>query len=419
MSAGSEGKAGRARKRHAHLMEIDPSGRPLKRAGFEAAVALGLIVLWVVAVSFIFFLMRTGLVGGGTLEHAGPSGPLMLAALAILSWAGAEIAVGRFGLIWPGSAFGLIGPLSLGFAIALSTPELRVADHWSRVAIVSSVAGMAMVPFLFRFRLPGLVSPIMTFSLVGFFLFTYGADAERIRQMEGFSPRGIVAALLDQPVMTAVFGVLAVAATWYARRLDMSGENFGLAAARPLHLVGGGIAALVAGRLLLLLPTPLDAILLVAFFVAITVWTLRVNRVAVAFAGHFAMGKPMVLAITEPMGLTMGLEEWVQVFTAILLFDLLSWPWLHRLSQRLGWTLGPGGRVPPDRPGIMWRYWPYATEEGLDRWAAERAERKARRAERRAGRRAARMARRLGARASRATPAPLSGGIDPTATDPK
>ena len=27
---------------------------------------------------------------------------------------------------------------------------------------------------------------------------------------------------------------------------------------------------------------------------------------------------------------------------------------------RNGWTLGPGGRIPEERPGWAWRYWPYA-----------------------------------------------------------
>lgn len=369
-------------------MVIDPSGRPVERAGFEAVFAIGLILVWVFIMGGVFALMAGDMAGAG----AWPS--FALAGLCGLCWAYAEVVAGRWHLIWPASALGVVGPLSLGFAVALATPELRTGPHMLRLAIISGVAGVAMIPFMFRFRLPGLVSPIITFSLVGMFLGVYGADVNRIKEMEGFSPRGIVAALMDQPLAIGVFGVLGLVAMVMARRLDMKGENFALASARPLHLVGAGVVVLVAGRLLAMLPHPADLIALSALWIACIVWTMRINRVAVMFATHFAMAKPLKNAIVEPLGVELTLEQWSTILGAVLLFDILIWPFLHVLSQRIGWTLGPGGRVPPDRPGVMWRYWPYATESSLDRWA----ERKARRREERQARRERRQKRREASR---------------------
>ncbi|MEM6905456.1 MAG: hypothetical protein AAF568_06140, partial [Pseudomonadota bacterium] len=289
---------------------------------------------------------------------------LSLIGLSCLCWAFCEVVVGRWRLIWPGSALGIIGPLSLGFALALSTPELRMGPFLPRLAIIAAVAGVAMIPFLFRFKLPGLVSPIMTFSLVGLFLTLYGADMDRLREIEGFSPRGIVAALMDEPHFVALFGVFGVVATVMARRLDMQGGNFGLAAARPLHLVGGGVAALVLGRLLAYLPQPLDLVGLTLAWTAAWLWTLRVNRIAVLFAMHYAMAKPVIQAIAELWGAEFTLWQWSYMLGAILVLSLAVWPIAHKASRDAGWTLGPGGIIPPEsREGWLWRFWPYAGEK--------------------------------------------------------
>lgn len=366
----------------AQAFEIDPSGRPLKRAGFEAIFALGLVFVWIVAIGGLFALM-------GKDRAAAIAWPtLSLVALTLICWWGAEIVARRHHLIWPGSALGILGPLSLGFALALSTPELRTGPHLTRLAIVAGVGGLAMIPFFLRFRLPGLVSPIITFLLVGLFLSLYGTDPARLRELEGFSPRGIVAALMSDPRAAAAFGALALAGAVLARRLDLGGDNFGLAAARPLHLVGGGVVALVAGRALALAPHPLDIALLAAAFLIAWAWALRLNRIAVLFATQFAMAKPMILAVATPLGLRLDLGDWTILLTLMLAVQMLSWPALHRLSRRLGWTLGPGGRVPPlEHPGVFWRFWPYATEESLARWADEREERRAARALRRRSKR--------------------------------
>jgi len=348
-----------ARRRLGHdPIDIHPSGRPVKGVGTEAAFSFAMVLIWVVLMAAVFALMAGNPAGAGLWPT------FTLVGFFCLCWAFAEVVVGRWRLIWPGSALGLLGPLSLGFAVALSTPELRAAQPLHHIALVSIVAGVGMIPFLFRFKLPGLVSPIITFSLVGLFLELYGADMNRLKQMEGFSPRGIIAALLNEPIFMALFGVLSAAAAVYARRLDMKGGNFGLAAARPLHLIGGGVAVLIAGRVLGWLPNPLNIGTLSLLWIAAHLWGLRVNRVGVQIAMHFAMVKPLVHAIIDPMGLTMTIQDWSWLLTGLLIFDLALWPIGHKWSRSLNWTLGPGGKRPPlDRPGWKWRYWPYALED--------------------------------------------------------
>ena len=344
----------------ANQWAIDPSGRPLKRAGLEAVFAIGLLIAWAVVMGGVFHLMGRG----EEMARAVAWPTLGLAGLTCLCWWFAEIVARKWRLIWPGSALGLIGPLSLGYAVALSTPELRMGPFLPRLALISLVAGLAMIPFLFRFRLPGLVSPIMTFTLVGVFLSVYGADMAMMREIEGFSPRGIIAALMTEPHLIALFGLLAVAATVGARHLDLKGENFNLAAARPLHLIGGGVVALVTGRLIAFLPQPVDLALFAIAWMLAWVWVLRINRVAVLFAMHFAMVKPIVLSLQELFGFTLGFADWTVLLVVILIVDLALWPRAHKLSRRLDWTLGPGRIKPPlARKGWLWRYWPYATEK--------------------------------------------------------
>lgn len=334
---------------------VDPAGRPSERLGFQAFFALALIFTWIVVVAFILWVTSfgAGLIG------TGPSPWLFL--LGIATWFAAEDVAGRRNLVWPGSALGIVGPLSIGFAAALATPELRHASAETHIAIVSGISASLMLCFLFKFRLPGLVSPVMTFAIVALFLTLHGADPERLGHVEGFSPRGLVAALLDQPIFVAAFASLGLWAAILARRLDINGDDFGLAAARPLHLIGCGITALIAGRLVALLPQPLDCLLLFAGYGLAFLYALRINRVAVLVAIHFAIVKPTIKSVTVPFGIHFDLYEWSLIITMLLFLDFLLWPFLHRLSQEWDWTLGPGGRKPPtDRKGWLWRYWPYA-----------------------------------------------------------
>lgn len=341
---------------------LDPSGRPLKNAGREATLALAIVGGWIVVVALVLFLTRdTGSLG------ISPSGPLI--GLAVASWLLAEQLVGRWEMVWPSSACGIIGPLSAGLAASLATPELRGAEFAVRISVIAQVSALLMIVFLFRFRLPGLVSPVITFTIVALFLTLYGTDPVRLRELEGFSPRGIVAALMAHPVWASIFGLFGAGALVFARRLDLKGDDFGLAAARPLHLVGCGITALVLGRLASMVPpigpVPLEFLLLLALWFVAWAWALRLNRIATLFAMHFAMAKPMIWSTAHLMGINdIDIYTWSAILWVILIADLIIWYPLHRISRLLDWTLGPGGRKPPlDRPGIWWRYWPYAHEK--------------------------------------------------------
>jgi hypothetical protein len=236
--------------------------------------AVGIVFGWLVLISVVMWAT------GGTHRSAAPV-PWMLG-IGVLCWATAEHVAGRRGLVWPGSALAIVGSLSAGLGFSIITPELRLGPADLRFAIISGTAAFVMSLYLFRFRLPGLVSPVVTFSIVALFLGLYGADPERLREVEGFSPRGILAAMMRSPVWVAGFGVLSAVAVLAARRLDLKGDDFGLASARPLHLIGAGVLALVVSRWLALLPQTIDLFFLVIEWVVITVWALRINRIGVS-----------------------------------------------------------------------------------------------------------------------------------------
>ncbi len=224
--------------------------------------------------------------------------------LGALCWLAAEEVAGKRGLVWPGSALGIVGALSVGLAMAVSTPDLRAGPVTVRFAVISGISALMMTGYLFRFRLPGLVSPVVTFTIVALFLGIYGADPVRLREVEGFSPRGILAAMLSNPWAVAVFTALSASAVAYARRLDLKGDDFGLAAARPLHIAGWGVLGLILGRWLGLLPGPADLAALILLWCVATIWALRVNRIAVMFAVVFASAKPMMVALEPVFGFT-------------------------------------------------------------------------------------------------------------------
>ena len=286
----------------------------------------------------------------------------LLAAVGLMSWAACEMFGGRKGPIWPISALGVAGSLSLGYAAGLCAKVWMdpTNDGMVGIAVICGAAALSMLAFLFRFRLPGLVSPIITFSVVALFLTLYGVDKDSIARIEGLSPRGILAALMESPWALAAFGVAGASAMGLARRLDLVGDEFGIASARPLHLVGAGVTALVISRVLFQLPFPFAMISLALVWIAAVYWALRINRFAVLIAIHFAMAKPMLLAFALPLGWVPDMTEWTVMLTVVFLFDLVIWPRLHQMSLAHDWTLGPGGRVPHERDGWAWRFWPYA-----------------------------------------------------------
>ena len=259
------------------VARVDPAGRPLEGRRRQGIQAIGIVLGWLVLISVVMWAT------GGAHRSAAPV-PWMLG-ICVLCWATAEHVAGRRGLVWPGSALAIVGSLSAGLGLSIITPELRLGPADMRFAVISGTAAFVMTLYLFRFRLPGLVSPVVTFSIVALFLGLYGADPERLREVEGFSPRGILAAMMRSPVWVAGFGVLSAAAVLAARRLDLKGDDFGLASARPLHLIGAGVLALVVSRGLALLPQTIDLFFLVIEWIVITVWALRINRIGATGSG--------------------------------------------------------------------------------------------------------------------------------------
>ncbi|MEM9058890.1 MAG: hypothetical protein AAGD13_00380 [Pseudomonadota bacterium] len=317
----------------------------------QALVAVAILFCWFAILALFFWATRGA-------DRSIVS--VFMFSLAGVSWLGAE-AVGTWrAQVWPASAMAIVGSLSLGFGVSMSTPEMRAAIPSDALATISAVAAIAMLAFLARFRLPGLVSPIITFLVVALFLGLYGVDQESLAKVEGLSARGILSALMNSPLWAAAFGVLGLSSVLLARRLDLKGDDFGVASARPLHLIGAGVLALVIGRALAIYPFPTDLITLLIVWIAAFYWSLRINRVAVLCAIHLALMKPLVLAVTGPVGWRPDLSEWSVIVLVILIFDMAVWPRLHQLSLSMGWTLGPGGRVPRERDGWVWRYWPYA-----------------------------------------------------------
>ena len=327
---------------------LDPAGRPLTGRLRQALSALGILGIWFVLLSVAFHLTR-----GGPPQITAQ----VLAGITALFWLAGEISGGRDAPVWPVSALGITGALSLGFAASLGLPGIRGSSPPETMAAISGTAAIAMCIWLFRFRLPGLVSPVVTFAVVALFLTFYGGDRGEFGRVEGLSARGVIAALIDSPYWAGAAGLLGLGAAGFARRLDLKGDDFGLASARPLHLIGAGVVALVFGRLFGILPAPWDALALVLLVVAATAWALRINRFAVAVTAHLAMLKPVVLAVAPTLVLTP--QVWASLIAGVLLANLVLWPGLHHIWITRGWTLGPAGHRPTPLPGLWWRYWPY------------------------------------------------------------
>lgn len=336
---------------------VDPAGRPIEGRKSQAITALSITLCWACLTVLIFWATR----------GSGPALPArFFAGVAIVAWLCAEAFGSQRGMVWPASALAIAGSLSLGFSVSLATSHLREPDIVPSIAIISGLAALSMLTYIFRFRLPGLVSPIITFSIISLFLATYGLDGNSLSKIEGLSPRGILAALISSSYWLLFFGSVAFGMVLLARWLDLNGDDFGVASARPLHLIGAGISALVFGRLLAALPLPWDLLGLGTLWIGAFVWGVRINRIAVTMAIHLAISRSMVLGVSDMLGETGFLiwrpdfADWTLILTLITLFNLAVWPFLHQISLSHGWTLGPGGRIPQPRSGWLWRYWPYA-----------------------------------------------------------
>ncbi|MEM6945143.1 MAG: hypothetical protein AAF565_15470, partial [Pseudomonadota bacterium] len=277
------------------LALADPVGEPQRNKKLE--------VFWV---NIIFF----GWIGyaGMTFAYAGidvgrTTTPIPFMVLAgLVTWIMAEWLVRRRGMVWPGSMLGLLGPASFALAFSLSTPELRALPGLEYITVIYGGTTVGMLIYAYRFRLAGLISPIVTFSVITLFLFFKGSKAENWGQIEGFSPRGFLAAFIDQPWSMAFFGTLAVLGMIKARQLDLYSDWFGLQAARPLHIISTAIVALIAGRLAAALPNGIDIVALVLLFVISFLWAMRIDRLPVLVAAWLAMARPLVVNVVYQAG---------------------------------------------------------------------------------------------------------------------
>ncbi|MEM6677253.1 MAG: hypothetical protein AAF675_05200 [Pseudomonadota bacterium] len=267
--------------------------------------------------------------------------PFMIVA-GIATWILSEWLVKRRGMIWPGSMLGLLGPASFALAFSLSTPEFRALPGLEYITIIYSTTTLGMMVYAYRFRLAGLISPITTFSVISLFLFFKGSKPENWAQIEGFSPRGFLAAFIDQPWSMAFFGSLALAGMIKARQLDVQSDWFGLQAARPLHVVSTAIVALVAGRLAEALPSPLDLFVLLTLFAAGFLYAMRIDRLPVLVAIWLAMARPLFDTFCYIFDLWHNWRHIAWGITAITASGLVLWGYTRqRYFVPIGWVMQP------------------------------------------------------------------------------
>lgn len=311
--------------------EEQPVRRPPRNKGREIVLALMIGAAWFGAAY---------LATGGDPRHTLDTGEGVagLVALGIACWLAAELVSRRLLLLWPGSALGIFGPVAFGLAAAGGFPETRAMAPLEQLPVIYGVCSGGMLLFLLRFRLPGLVSPIALSATLALFLWMTHGSPEALARVEGLTPRGILAALLDRPVVVAVFGTLSLGACWLGWRLDRKADYFGVEAARPLHIVGGGILALIAGKHAGMLPSGLDVAAILALFAGLLVWSLRIDRMAVFSTGTVAMTRPLFLALLEPFGTRLDFAQWGGVYTAMVGLAMIVWLLARRRAVALGWT---------------------------------------------------------------------------------
>ena len=298
----------------------------------------------------------------GTMTDPRPASAMLL--LAALCWLGAErAAFGARHLVWPASAFGIAGRSRSATRAADATPELREGrSSPPRGDLHGLGARDAALP---------VPLPAAGAGLADHHLRARRALSRALRHRHGAAARGRGLQRPRHPRrpdgepagMRAVFGVLA------------AGGAGGRAASRPEHrTISGsprrgrcissarGVVALVAGRLAALLPGP---------------WPIS-RRSPRSGAGHGLddAGQPGrgddgrasragqaadPRRRRRPSASARACAEWTILIGAI-------GPRRSRSGRPASGCRGagagrsaPAGRVPPDRPGFGWRYWPYAT----------------------------------------------------------
>ncbi|MEM6973902.1 MAG: hypothetical protein AAF577_13965 [Pseudomonadota bacterium] len=265
-----------------------------------------------------------------------------MVAIGIVTWFLAEWLVRRRGMVWPGSMLGLLGPVSFAIAISLSTEAFRQLPGLKYICLIYSATTLGMMVYAYRFRLAGLISPIVTFSVISLFLFFKGHNPANWAQIEGFSPRGFLAAFIDNPLNIAFFGGLAALGMIKARQLDLFGDWFSAQAARPLHVICSAIVALIVGRWAEALPPVFDLVsLLILFFVGL-LWAMRIDRVPVLVAIWLAMARPLVVVTAEILGISLSIWELGYAITAVTSFSLVLWGLTRQpVFVTCGWTMQP------------------------------------------------------------------------------
>ncbi|MEM6487560.1 MAG: hypothetical protein AAF677_04695 [Pseudomonadota bacterium] len=303
----------------------------------KAEVAWVSIIFWGwVGYAALTFLLT----GWGVGRTTGPI-PFMIVA-GIVTWFLAEWLCRRRGMIWPGSMLGLLGPVSFAIAVSLSTPEFRALPGLEYITLIYGGTTLGMFVYAYRFRLAGLISPMVTFSVITLFLFFKGSKAENWATIEGFSPRGFLAAFIDNPVNMAFFGTLAVLGVIKARQLDLFGDWFSLQAARPLHIISIAIVALIAGRMAEALPPGVDFLVLLGLFGASFLWAMRIDRLPVLVAAWLAMARPLVITYAEFTRMTLYWWELGWLITAVVAIGMALWGYTRqRYFVPSGWTMQP------------------------------------------------------------------------------
>jgi hypothetical protein len=345
-----EGWLGRPFPLGSDLAERDPVREPERDKVNEVRWTLSILGVWLAWTVLTFAIAGIG--QGRTTTPI----PFFLAAT-VVTWLGADHLVHRRGMVWPGSMLGLLGPMSFALALSLATPYTRALPGLEYLTVVYSTTTLGMMLYAWRFRLAGLISPIVTFSVISLFMFFKGTDPGNWTKIEGVSPRGFLAAFIDNPVNMAVFGTLGALAMWRARRLDLHGDWHALQAARPLHIIGAAITALVAGRLAELLPPAATAATILALFLAGFLWAMRIDRLPVLVSIWLAMARPLVDATATLAG--QDLVWWRTAFavTAVTALGMVLWGLTRqRVFVPLGWTLQPRNilRNWPER--VIWPY---------------------------------------------------------------
>ncbi|MEL6576636.1 MAG: hypothetical protein AAFQ81_12175 [Pseudomonadota bacterium] len=329
-------------------------------------------VFWVNIIFFgwIGYAAMTFAIAGIDVGRTTTPIPFMVAA-GVVTWVMAEWLVRRRGMIWPGSMLGLLGPASFALAISLSTPTLRGLPGLEYITVIYSATTIGMMIYAYRFRLAGLISPIVTFSVISLFLFFKGSKAENWGQIEGFSPRGFLAAFIDQPWSMAFFGTLALLGMIKARWLDLYGDWFGLQAARPLHVISTAIVALIVGRLAEMLPNGIDIAVLLFLFVAGFLYAMRIDRLPVLVAIWLAMARPLVVNVVYQAGYVMTVFELAWGITAVVSFGLVLWGYTRqRYFVPCGWTMQPRHIQKNWPKRQIWPWPPRGEGSGKRDWSA-------------------------------------------------